>query len=44
MQYRIERDSIGERKIPMDAYYGVQSLRGHENFNITGHHLNPAYI
>ncbi|MBQ7059322.1 MAG: aspartate ammonia-lyase [Firmicutes bacterium] len=44
MQYRIEKDSIGERKIPMDAYYGVQSLRGHENFNITGHHLNRAYI
>ncbi|MBO4888760.1 MAG: aspartate ammonia-lyase [Firmicutes bacterium] len=44
MQYRIEKDSIGERKIPIDAYYGVQSLRGHENFNITGHHLNRAYI
>ena len=44
MQYRIEKDSIGERKIPIDAYYGVQSLRGHENFNITGHHLMKEYI
>ena len=28
MEYRIEKDSIGERQVPVDAYYGVQSLRG----------------
>ena len=36
MQYRIERDSIGEKQVPVDAYYGVQAMRGHENFHITG--------
>lgn len=44
MTYRIERDSIGERQIPSDAYYGVQSLRGHENFQITGRKLIKEYI
>ncbi|MFO1206285.1 MAG: aspartate ammonia-lyase [Burkholderiales bacterium] len=33
---RIEKDFIGEREIPDDAYYGVQTLRGKENFHITG--------
>ncbi len=33
---RIERDSLGERELPDDAYYGVQTLRGWENFHITG--------
>ncbi|MGN0444048.1 MAG: aspartate ammonia-lyase [Acutalibacteraceae bacterium] len=33
---RIESDSIGEKEIDGGAYYGVQSLRGAENFPITG--------
>lgn len=44
MQYRIERDSIGEKEVPVDAYYGVQALRGHENFHITGHRLEKEFI
>lgn len=35
MGYRIERDFLGEKQIPDDAYYGVQTLRGKENFHIT---------
>lgn len=42
--YRMEHDSIGEKKVPIDAYYGVQSLRGNENFPITGQNLHPAMI
>lgn len=42
--YRMEHDSIGEKKVPSDAYYGVQSLRGNENFPITGQNLHPAMI
>ena len=34
--YRLEHDSIGEKEVPASAYYGVQTLRAHENFNITG--------
>ncbi|MEO6302359.1 MAG: aspartate ammonia-lyase [Bacteroidia bacterium] len=33
---RIEHDFIGEREITNTAYYGVQTLRALENFNITG--------
>jgi aspartate ammonia-lyase len=33
---RIEHDFLGSREIPDDAYYGVQALRGRENFRITG--------
>ena len=33
---RIEHDFLGELEVPDNAYYGVQSLRGSHNFNITG--------
>ena len=33
---RTEKDFLGAREIPDDAYYGVQTLRGKENFHITG--------
>lgn len=42
--YRIEQDSIGSKRIPKDAYYGVQSLRAMENFSITGRRLHPEMI
>ena len=42
--FRIESDSIGERQIPSDAYYGIQSLRGSENFKITGRKLHPELV
>lgn len=35
MPYRIERDSLGERRVPSEAYYGIQTLRALENFEIT---------
>lgn len=34
--YRLEHDFLGEREIPEEAYYGIQTLRALENFNITG--------
>ncbi len=33
---RIEKDFLGEKELPDSAYYGVQTLRGKENFHITG--------
>lgn len=42
--YREERDSIGVRKIPQEVYYGVQSLRGAENFKITGRGVHSEMI
>ena len=34
--FRTESDSIGSREVPVDAYYGVQSMRAAENFPISG--------
>merc|ERR1719499_1501743 len=33
---RKEKDLLGEREVPADAYFGVQTLRAIENYNITG--------
>ena len=33
---RTECDFLGEKQLPDGAYYGVQTLRGKENFHITG--------
>ena len=33
---RVEHDLLGERELPDDHYYGIQTLRATENFNITG--------
>lgn len=35
-QTRLEHDLLGERKVPSEAYYGIQTLRAMENFNISG--------
>ncbi len=32
--YRIEHDSMGEMKVPADRYWGAQTQRSHENFEI----------
>ena len=36
MKFRLEHDLIGEKRVPADAYYGVQTLRAIENFRISG--------
>jgi aspartate ammonia-lyase len=33
---RLEHDLLGEREVPMQRYYGIQTLRAMENFAITG--------
>lgn len=43
-EFRIEKDSIGTKNVPSNVYYGVQSLRGAENFHITGQSLHPEFI
>ena len=35
-QYRTEKDPLGEKQVPADALYGVQTLRALENFPISG--------
>ena len=36
MDFRTERDPIGEHTVPADAYYGIQTVRALENFPISG--------
>ncbi len=37
---RIEHDLLGERKVPYEYYYGIQTSRALENFNISGVSIN----
>ncbi|KIA88734.1 aspartate ammonia-lyase [Kaistella jeonii] len=44
--YRIESDLLGELKVPIDAYYGVQTQRAVDNFYITGNKMGeyPEFV
>ncbi len=35
--YRRERDLLGDREVPQDVYYGIQTARAMDNFPITGY-------
>src|ERR1044072_7248222 len=41
---RIEKDSLGEREIPIGVYYGIQTARAVENFPISGWKPFPAFV
>jgi aspartate ammonia-lyase len=43
---RIEKDLLGEKAVPADAYYGVQTARALENFPISGIKINqyPGFV
>jgi aspartate ammonia-lyase len=45
-QTRTEKDLLGEKQIPADAYYGVQTARALENFPVSGMKTNffPDYV
>ncbi|MDB5355896.1 MAG: Fumarate hydratase class [Phycisphaerales bacterium] len=43
-QYRTEKDSMGEMKVPADAYYGAQTGRAVENFPISDLRFNRRFI
>jgi fumarate hydratase class II len=43
-EYRISKDSLGEVKVPADAYYGPQTQRAVDNFPISGLRLPRSFI
>ena len=43
-EFRVEKDTLGEVKIPKSAYWGAQTQRAVENFPISGLRLQPAFI
>ncbi|MHA1379533.1 MAG: aspartate ammonia-lyase [Candidatus Helarchaeota archaeon] len=42
--YRIEKDSLGEKKIRLDFHYGIQTQRALENFPVSGLKEHPNFI
>ena len=43
-EFRVESDSIGSKDVPINAYYGVQTLRAYENFKISGIKVNSEFV
>jgi aspartate ammonia-lyase len=41
---RIEKDFLGQKEIPFDAYFGIQTIRAVENFPITGYRIHESLI
>ena len=41
---RIENDFLGSLEIPDDVYYGVQTMRGKQNFHITEMPMSPGTV
>ena len=44
LEFRIERDSLGEVRVPAAAYWGAQTQRAIHNFPITGLRPYPAFV
>ncbi len=42
--YRVEKDSLGEVRVPAQAYWGAQTQRAIHNFPITGLRPYPAFV
>jgi fumarate hydratase, class II len=43
-EYRVERDSMGEIRVPANAYYSAQTQRAVENFPVSGWQLPPELL
>ncbi|MFC7373229.1 class II fumarate hydratase [Fictibacillus iocasae] len=43
-KYRTAKDTLGEVRVPIEAYYGAQTQRAVENFPISGQKLPPVFI
>src|SRR5450755_3828938 len=41
---RTEKDSLGHKEVPADAYYGIQTARAAENFPISGLRAHPTLV
>ena len=44
MEFRIDRDSLGEVEIPKDAYYGPFTARAIKHYNVTGLRMHEKMI
>jgi aspartate ammonia-lyase len=44
ISYRVEKDSLGELKLPSDVLYGIQTFRAVQNFPVTGQHPHVEFM
>jgi len=44
MEYRIEKDLLGEKKVPQGAYWGIHTQRALENFQLSPYRVNAGLI
>ena len=44
MEYRVEKDDIGEKKVPKSAYYGIHTLRAKNNFEVVNDKIEKPMI
>ena len=42
--YRVERDSLGDVHVPIEALYGAQTQRAFENFPISGQRFGRGFL
>ena len=43
-KFRIEKDFLGSVRVPYDSYYGPETQRSKDNYNISGLHMQPTFI
>ncbi|MBN7770456.1 class II fumarate hydratase [Marinobacter daepoensis] len=43
-EFRTEKDSLGEVRVPKEALWGAQTQRAVDNFPVSGHPMPPAFI
>jgi len=43
-KYRIEKDLLGKREVPVEALYGIHTVRALENFSLSSRTVNPALV
>ncbi len=44
MRYRVEEDALGRMEIPLDLYYGINTVRAIQNFQISGLRFPRVFI
>ncbi len=43
-RFRLEKDFLGEKRVPGEAYYGIETVRALENFPISGLRAHPSMV
>ncbi|MDD5730055.1 MAG: aspartate ammonia-lyase [Candidatus Omnitrophica bacterium] len=44
MEYRIEKDFLGEKEVPLEAYWGIHTQRAIGNFSLTDYKADPLLV